>query len=93
MVSSRTYGIAQSNRWIGRTLLSTYILGAAVRFLRPSAMLPVLMLKQVQWFSSLFDRIRESGGLCTDASTILTTYYSAVMTDVSAVVSVLARGD
>jgi hypothetical protein len=36
---------------------------------------------------------QESGGLCTDASTILTLtlYHSAVMTDVSAVVSVLAR--
>jgi hypothetical protein len=31
----RTYGIAQSNPWVKRTLLSTYILGAAVRFLHP----------------------------------------------------------
>ncbi len=35
MVSFRTYGIAQCNPWVGRTLLSTYILGAGVRFLHP----------------------------------------------------------
>lgn len=45
MVRYRTYGIAQGNPWIKWILLSTYILGAAVRFLRPSAMLPVLILK------------------------------------------------
>ncbi|KAH9003855.1 hypothetical protein EDB86DRAFT_2890444 [Lactarius hatsudake] len=57
ILAIRTYGISQGNLWVARTLLSTYILGAAF-----------------QWFSSLNARI-------------------PVMTDVSAVISVLAHGD
>ncbi|KAN0142161.1 hypothetical protein V8E53_000623 [Lactarius tabidus] len=44
----RTYGIAQGNPWVKRTLLSTYILGAAVRFLHPDALRSLLILKQLQ---------------------------------------------
>ncbi|KAH9027466.1 hypothetical protein EDB83DRAFT_1911569 [Lactarius deliciosus] len=49
----RTYSISQRNPWVGRTLLSTYILGVA----------------QFQWFSSLYDRVAVmTDGNCMVAS-------------------------
>jgi hypothetical protein len=50
-------------------------------------------LKQFQWFSSLYARIRESGGFSTDAITLPTVTYLALMIDVSAAVVVLAHND
>ena len=60
-MSFRAYGISQSNPWVKRTLLSTYILGAGVRSICFRSNASVLILKQLQWFSSLYARIRESG--------------------------------
>ncbi len=63
MVSSRTYGISQRNPWVGWTLLVAYTLAAVVRSLRPRRDVSRSDLKQFQWFSCLYGRIRESGGL------------------------------
>lgn len=63
MLCPRTYNISQRKPWVGRALLSLYIMATGVRFLISEGVAPRSDTDpQAQWFTSLFSRIRESGG-------------------------------
>jgi hypothetical protein len=90
MLSSRTYNISQRRPWVGRTLLSVYIIATLVRFLSSEAMLLVLITRHSSnGFQVSFLGCVSQESISIDISTMLTLYRLAVLIDVSATLSVL----
>ncbi len=94
MLGSRAYNISQRKPWVGRTVLSAYIIATGVRFLSSEAMLPVLIPRHSSnGFQVYFLGCVSQEGISVDIVTILTLYRLAVQINVSATLSVLADAD